>query len=499
VAAYTIGIDVGSQSIKACLLDPDGDVVAVGRQGCSMRHPASGWAEQDPAEWHVGLVAVVYEVLERAGVAGRDVGQLGLACQVDGVVPVDAALRPLRDAIIWLDRRAAAEASALVQSVGERELFELTGLNCNASHTSPKMMWLREHEPDVYAEARWLPAVGGYLVGWLTGEVAIDHANASSTLLYDVGEAGWSERLIEAAGIEAEMLPEVRDSTDLAGCLSRAAAERLGLTTDCKVIVGTGDEHGAALAAGLLRPGLVADVTGTAEPVAAVAAELTLDEEGLVETHAHAVPGTLLVENPGFVSGGSTLWLAESVLRRPQADVFSLAAEAPPGSDGAIFLPTLSGAMSPRWNDAMRGAFAGLAMNHTDAHLARAVLEGCAYALRDIVDRLDSLGLAGDEVRVVGGGARSSLWLQIKADVMDRPVRSVLAEEPTALGAAMLAGCAGGVFSDFDDAVARAVALAPEAIRPDPERAARYEETYAAYRRLYDGVEGSIGVEENVG
>jgi xylulokinase len=353
------------------------------------------------------------------------------------------------------------------------------------------MMWLRDNEPDSYREARWLPAVGGYLVGWLTGEVAIDHANASSTLLYDVGAAAWSDRLLDAAGLEAEMLPQVRDSTDVAGNLSAVAAERLGLTTDCKVVVGTGDEHGAALAAGLLRPGLVADVTGTAEPVAAVADELTLDEEGLVETHAHAVPGTLLVENPGFVSGGSTLWLGESVLRRPQADVFSLAAEAPVGSDGVTFLPALSGAMSPRWNDAMRGAFAGLAMNHCDAHLARAVLEGCAYALRDIVDRLDALGLAGDEVRVVGGGARSALWLQIKADVINRPVRPVLAEEPTALGAAMLAGVAAGAFSDFDDAVQRGVATAPEPILPNPERAAIYEEGYAAYRRLYDGIEES--------
>jgi xylulokinase len=223
-----------------------------------------------------------------------------------------------------------------------------------------------------------------------------------------------------------------------------------------------------------------------------VAEELTLDEELLVETHAHAVPGTLLVENPGFVSGGSTLWLAGSVLRRPQADLFALAAKAPAGSDGVMFLPTLSGAMSPRWNDAMRGAFAGLSMNHDDSHLSRAVLEGCAYALRDIVDRLEALGLAGDEVRVVGGGARSPLWLQIKADVLDRPVRPVLAEEPTALGAAMLAGVAGGAFDDFDDAVARAVAIAPEPILPDPERVARYRAGYAAYRRLFDGVEKAL-------
>jgi xylulokinase len=354
------------------------------------------------------------------------------------------------------------------------------------------MMWLRDNEAEMYAEAAWLPPVGSYLVGWLTGEMLVDHANASSTLLYDIAAADWSEELVEAAGLEMSMLPAVRDSTDVAGCLTASAAERLGLTTDCKVIVGTGDEHGAALAAGLLRPGLVADVTGTAEPVAAVADELTLDDELLVETHAHAVPGTLLVENPGFVSGGSTLWLSESVLRRPQSELFSLAAKAPAGSDGVLFLPTLSGAMAPRWNDDMRGSFAGLGMNHEDSHLCRAVLEGCAYALRDIVDRLDALGLVEDEVRVVGGGARSPLWLQIKADVLDRPVRPVLAEEPTALGAAMLAGVAGGAFASFDEAVDEAVELAPAQIVPDQGRAEAYRESYTTYRRLYDGVEGAL-------
>ncbi|HEX2393467.1 MAG TPA: FGGY family carbohydrate kinase [Solirubrobacterales bacterium] len=492
MGAHTIGMDVGSQSVKGCLLDPDGDVVAVGRRGATMRHPASGWAEQDPAEWETGLTAVVAELLERGGVKAAEVGQLGLACQVDGVVPVDAELRPLRDALIWLDRRAEAEAAELLERVGERELFELTGLNCNASHTAPKMMWLHRHEPEVYGETRWLPAVGPYLVARLTGEMAIDHANASSTLLYDVGEGVWSERLAEAAGIDLALLPAIRDSTDVAGVLTAEAAARLGLSPDCRVVVGTGDDHGAALAAGLLRPGPIADVTGTAEPVATVAEQLTLDEGGLVETHAHAVPRALLVENPGFVSGGSTLWLAESVIGCPQADVFELAGRAEPGAGGVLFLPTLSGAMAPRWNDRMRGAFAGLGMNHGQPELARAVLEGCAFALRDVVDRLESLGLGGEEVRVVGGGARSPLWLQIKADVLDRPVRPVLAEEPTALGAALLAALAGGSFGDFDEAIAHGVDVGP-AVRSDPARAALYAERHAAYRRLYDGVEGSIG------
>jgi xylulokinase len=495
---HVIGLDVGSQSVKGVLLGPGGTVVATARYGCEMRHRASGWAEQDPADWRLALTAVVRELLARSGIARADVGCLGLASQVDGVVPVDAELRPLRDAVIWLDRRATAQADALAARVGERELFEITGLNCDASHTAPKIMWLAEHEPRTYQQTRWLLPAGSYLVGWLTGRAVVDPANASSTLVYDVAKGAWSDQLLDAAGIDGGLLPEIRPATEVAGGLTEEAAAKLGLPVGCPVVVGTGDDHGAALAAGLLEPGLVVDVTGTAEPVGAVAGSLTLDPERLVETHAHAAPGTLFVENPGFVSGGSTLWLAGSVLRCTQAELLELAATAPAGSDGVLFLPALSGATAPRWNSDMRGAFAGLGMNHGGAELARAVLEGCAYALRDIVDRLAALGLAqpagpGGEVRVVGGGARSKLWLQIKADALNRPVRPVLAEEPTAVGAAMLAGVAAGMFPDLRAAVAATVALPPDPIEPDPVRAERYAEGYAAYRRLYDGVERSMG------
>jgi xylulokinase len=258
------------------------------------------------------------------------------------------------------------------------------------------------------------------------------------------------------------------------------------------VCVGTGDEHAASLAAGAVRPGVIADVTGTAEPVTVASPEPVVDPAQLVETHAHAAAGMFLVENPGFVSGGSTLWLAERILRCAQADVFDLAARSPAGSDGVLFVPALSGAMAPRWNSAMRGAFAGLAMNTTAEHLARAVLEGCAYALRDIVDRLDALGLADGEVRVVGGGGRSALWCQVKADVLNRPVRRVLAEEATALGAALLAGMAVGTFTDISDAVDRAVALAPDPVTPDPAGVEAYAAAYPRYRTLFDHIEEAL-------
>ena len=485
---HLIGVDVGSQSVKAVLCSPDGTALATAARPCAMAHPASGWSEQDPAQWRDGVSGAVRDVLAAADLDGGAVSHLGLACQVDGVVPVDAAMRPLRPAIIWLDRRAAGQAAALVQRLGTEAIFRISGLNPDASHIAPKMMWLREEEPEVYRSAHLLPPVGAYLVGWLTGVAVQDHANASSTLLYDVRERCWSDSLMEAAGIDERLLAPIVPSHQEVGTLTPEAAAQLGLTPACVAVAGTGDDHAAALGAGVVAPGAVADVTGTAEPVAAAAREPVFDEGRLVETHAHAVDGTLLVENPGFVSGGSVMWLARA-LGGAQADIFEWAARAPAGSDGVIFLPALSGATAPRWNDRMRGAFEGLSMNHDRGHLGRAVLEGCAYALRDIVDRLTEMGLAGSEIRVVGGGVRSPLWLQIKADVTGLPVRPVLEPEPTALGAAMLAGVGSGVFADAAGAAARMVRLAGSCHLPDEGRREVYDRSYRRYRRLFDALE----------
>jgi len=473
-------------------MDPDGRAVATAGHPLEMLHPAAGWAEQDPAAWCDGVAHVVRSLISAESLPAGAVTYLGLASQVDGVVPVDADLRALRPGIIWLDRRAAGQAFELAERIGADRIFATTGLNVDASHIAPKIAWLRDEEPDVFSSSRAFPPVGGYLLAWLTGAMAQDPANASSTMLYDPVASAFDAALVEAVGIDLDRLAEVRPSTEVAGHLTAAAADRLGLSTSCQVIVGTGDEHAACVGAGALFEGIVADVSGTAEPVAVTSFRPVFDPERVVETHAHALAGRLLVENPGFVSGGSTLWCARSILGIGQSELFGEAALAPPGADGVLFLPTLSGATAPRWNDRMRAAFAGLGMTHERRHLARAVLEGCTFALADIVGRLEALGLAGEEIRVVGGGARSPLWLQIKADVTGRCVRPVLAEEPTAHGAAMLAGLASGTFADIDDAVERAVELASEPFVPDPSAQAVYEERYGEYRALFDGVEGAL-------
>jgi len=487
-ASHLIGIDVGSQSVKGVLCDPDGSPRATAAHPCGMTHPASGWAEQDPAEWQAGICAVVRTLLAATAIEPSAVACIGLACQVDGVVPVDRGLRPLRPAIIWLDKRAVTQAGRLVSALGADAVFRTTGLVADASHTAPKMMWLRDEEPDVFRESALLLPPAAYLLGWLTGRPLQDHANASSSLVYDVARRGWSEPLLEAAGLDAELLAPIAASHEIAGPLLAEAAAETGLTTRCLAVVGTGDDHGAALGAGVVEPGLIADVTGTAEPVGTVAPELVLDSEQLLETHAHAVDGTILVENPGFVSGGSILWLAQ-VLGAQQPDIIAWAAQAPAGADGVTFLPTLSGATAPRWNHRMRGTFHGLSVNHDRRHLSRAVIEGCVYALRDITTRLHDMGLPGAEIRVVGGGTRSALWLQAKADVCGLPVRPVLGPQPTALGAAMLAAVGAGLYPGADAAARQMALLGEERCEPEPDRRACYDEGYQRYRQLFDAVE----------
>jgi len=301
----------------------------------------------------------------------------------------------------------------------------------------------------------------------------------------------YSDPMLAAAGIDPALMPPIRNSDEIVGTLLPGAAEALGLTTACQVVVGTGDEHGACVGAGGVTRDIIIDVAGTAEPVCVGSDRPLIDETGLVETHAHAVSDFYLIENPGFVSGGNTLWLSE-VLDCSQAENFALAEQSEPGARGVRFIPALSGAMAPRWNDLMRGAFYGLGMNHTAADLARAVVEGNDFAFTDIVRRMRDMGLGG-RVRVVGGGRRSEFSLTTKATLADCPVELVTSEETTAVGGAMIAAVGAGIFGSVGECVEAVVEVVPDIIEPDPSMHDRLEDAYGDYRRLYDALEMTFG------
>ena len=393
----------------------------------TMAHPHDGWAEQDPADWERrarGLRCARRG--EQAGVAPAPTsGCSGSPARSTGWSRSTTVCAPLRPAIIWLDRRAGRQTDALAAAAGA-ERAHRAHRACRRTPRTPRRRrcGCATRSPSTTAPRAGSRPVGGHLTGWLTGEVVQDHANASSTLLYDVHDPRLERRARRArrprrgqAAADPRLARGRRDAATARrrrrwGCRRRCRGHRRHRRRARR-------RRSAPARSG---PGSIVDVTGTAEPVAVPADEAVVDDERLVETHAHAVPtACLLVENPGFVSGGSTRWLAETQRISAGRGLRRSPPEAPPGADGVLFLPALSGSMAPRWNDRMRGAFAGLAMNHGGEHLARAVLEGCTFALRDIVDRFGALGLGGDEIRVVGGGARSPLWLQIKADVTGLP------------------------------------------------------------------------------
>ncbi len=418
----------------------------------------------------------------------REVGTIGFAAQVDGVVPVDATGNARRQAIIWMDRRAVEDCDSLERDVTRGRLFEITGLNLDAAHVAPKVLWIRRHEPEVFDAATHFLSPASFIVRALTDEVVCDDSNASSTMLYDIRRREWSQELMDASDLNPDLFGPIEQSWSVAGTPTKRAAESFGLDARTKVIVGCGDDHAACLGAGVTEPNLICDVVGTAEPICVSADGPVFDEERLVETHAHGHPNLWLIENPGFVAGGSVRWLSDT-LGTSHDELNTKAAATRPGAEGLVFLPCLSGATTPTWNSRMRGAFIGLSLRHGPGHLARAVLEGCSFATRDVLDRFSAMGLgAGDVVRIVGGGARSRSWCQIKADISGRTLATIQEPETTAVGAAMLACIAEGTFVSLSEAAGELVQFG-STFDPNPGLAPIYEDAYEHYRSAYAATE----------
>jgi xylulokinase len=488
---YVIGCDVGSQSTKAVLLSLAGEVVGEAGEGYAIDYPHPLWAEQPPERWVRALTLTIRRLLAVTGASPAQVRGLGLATQVDGVVAMDAAGRPLRPAIIWMDRRAGLQCQAVRQALVADRVFHLTGLNLDASHVAPKIRWIRDNQPEIYDQAAHFLLPGSYLAYYLTGELAGDYANASSTLLFDVRARAWSPEMCHLFGVELARLAPVHPATARLGTLRLAVAESLGLRAETAVVVGSGDEHAACLGAGVVRPGLVGDIAGTAEPVCAASFQPLFDPTRLVETHCHGDPDLWLLENPGFVSGGNYRWFRDHFAGDavgPGQNSYQIldgeAERAPPGAEGLIFLPCLMGAMAPTWNESARGTFFGFTLAHTRGHFVRALLEGSAYAVRDVVEQMRAVGLQLDEMRAMGGGAKGRLWNQIKADVTGLPVAVPHTPETTALGAAMLALVGVGAYAHLPEA-SQSIVRIRERYEPQPAAQAIYAEAYALYRQTY--------------
>jgi xylulokinase len=432
----------------------------------------------------------------RLAAAGRTIAALSFGSQLDGLVATDSAGRALHPALIWSDRRADAECRALAERIDVEGLREQTGCNLDPGHVAAKITWLRAHEPEVDRAAASYLLPGSWVARQACGELAVDPSNASSTGLLDPRRMEWCEEACAAFEVDPDRLAPIHPSETALGPIAPWLREATGLPADTEIVLGAGDEMAAVLGAGVIEPGEVCDVMGTAEPVCAVIDEPVVDGLGLVELHPHAVPGRWLLENPGWLSGGAYRWFRDE-LGGPEvaraaatgADVYellnALALRAPPGADGVSWIPALAGAMAPEWNARARAGWFGLTAAHGRAHMARALLEGNALALRDVVEAIAATGRRLTGLICVGGGARGGLLLSIRAHVTGLTVCRPHDVETTARGAAMLAAAGAGIHPGVAAAGRAMAGPRADPVEPDPELCAVYDTLHARHRRLY--------------
>jgi xylulokinase len=426
----------------------------------------------------------------------KPIAAISFGSQLDGLVATDARGRALRPALIWSDRRADAECRKVAGNGDLRRLREQTGCNLDPSHVAAKIAWLRVHEPEVDRATASYLLPGSWVARQAAGELAVDPTNASSTGLLDARALGWCEEACDAFEIDTSRLAPVHTSSSVLGPIAPWLRDATRLPASTQVVLGAGDEMAAVLGAGVTEPGEVCDVMGTAEPVCAVIDEPALDSPEVVELHPHAVPDRWLLENPGWISGGAYRWFRDE-LGGPEvaraaatgADVYellnTLALGAPPGADGVCWVPALAGAMAPEWNPRARAGWFGLTAAHGRAHMARALLEGNALALRDVVEAIAACGHEMTRLVCVGGGARGELLLRIRADMTGLSVCRPNDVETTARGAAMLAAAGIGLHATVCDAARAMAGPRTEPLEPDPELQRVYDDLYARHLRLY--------------
>lgn len=494
-----LGLDIGTTAAKAVLIEPAGRVLSVATTEYPLLMPRPGWTEQDPGAWWEASVASIRRVLAAPGVTGRAVAAVGLTGQMHGLVALDGAGRVLRPAILWNDQRTAEECAWITERVGAPRVLELTGNPVLTGFTAPKIIWVRRHEPERYERIAHILLPKDYVRYHLTGEFAIDVADASGTALFDVRRRTWSGEMIGALGIPASWLPRVVESPVLTGIVTPDAADATGLAAGTPVVGGAGDQAAQAVGTGIVRRGIVAATIGTSGVVFAHLDAVEVDPLGRLHTFCHAVPGKWHVMGVMLSAGGSLRWLRDSVGNeawyRPGVDPYDLmaaeATEVPPGSEGLVFLPYLSGERTPHADPYARGAFVGLTLRHHRGHLIRAVMEGVALGMRDSLEILRGMGLPVTQIRVSGGGARSPLWRQILADVLNTDVVTVTATEGAAFGAALLGGVGINVYQTVEAACDTAIAIV-EHTPPHPEHAASYQRIYEVYTQLYPTLRSSM-------
>ena len=490
---YFLGIDTSTTSSKALLIDEQGNVVAVASNPHTLQTPRALWSEQNPREWWEAVSASIRSVLEQAGIRGEGVSAVGLTGQMHGLVLLDEAGNVLRPAILWNDQRTQGQCDAIHRIIGREKFIQITGNVALTGFTAPKILWVKENEPEVFAKAKHVLLPKDYVRYQLTGEYAMDKADGAGTVLFDLKSRDWSDEVLSVLEIPREWMPRTFEGTEFAGYVTEEAASLTGLKAGTPVAAGGGDQAAGAVGVGAVEPGIIGLTVGTSGVVFATTPSALIEPEGRLHAFCHAVPGMWHFMGVMLSAAGSLQWYRDTLA--PNAsfdDLLKEAEEIPAGSEGSQFLPYLSGERTPHPDPLARGAFIGLTLRHNRAHMTRAVLEGVAFGLKDSFTLIQNAGLGEiTQVRGSGGGTKGALWRQIMASVLEAELVTVNTTEGGAYGAALLAGVGAGAWSDVVSACKACIKITGST-QPDASQTEAYEKAYTIYRELYPALRASF-------
>ena len=486
-----LGIDIGTSGTRAVVIAADGKILgSATHEHAPFLAPQLGWAEQDPLDWWQAATDAIGEAMRRAAVAGKDIACIGLAGQMHGAVLLDDKNQVLRPALIWCDQRTQAQCDWLTNTIGSKRIIELT---CNpplTNFTLTKLLWVHDREPEIWQRFRRVLLPKDYVRFCLTGEHAMDVADASGTLMLDVAHRRWSEAMIHEAGLSPSCLPNLFESQEICARVSAEGAAATGLRAGTPVVAGAGDQAAGAVGMGIVRAGTVSATIGTSGVVFAATDRPAMDAQGRLHTFCHALPNLWHVMGVTQAAGLSLRWFRNLVgpsipgTSISYEDLTREAAAVPAGAGGILWAPYLMGERTPHLDPKARGALIGFTASHNRGHIVRAILEGVAFSLKDTFSLFDDVRVPVNSIRIGGGGARSLLWRQIQADVYEREVEILEAEEGAAYGAALLAGVGAKLWGSVEEACEAALNVASR-VQPDPQAAEVMRQQYQLYRELY--------------
>ena len=491
--AYFLGIDTSTTSSKALVIDEQGNVIAVASNPHTLQTPRPLWSEQSPLEWWEAVAASIRSVLEKASLSGDQIGAVGLTGQMHGLVLLDQAGYVLRPAILWNDQRTQSQCEQIHRIIGKEKFIQITGNVALTGFTAPKILWVKENEPEVFEKAQHVLLPKDYIRYKLTGEYAMDKADGAGTVLFDLNARDWSDEVLSALDIPRTWMPRTFEGHEFTGHVTEEAASLTGLKVGTPVAAGGGDQAAQAVGVGAVEPGIVGLTVGTSGVVFATTPSALVEPEGRLHAFCHAVPGMWHFMGVMLSAAGSLQWYRDTLAPNISFDDLLKEAELiPAGSEGLQFLPYLSGERTPHPDPLARGAFIGLTLRHSRAHMTRAVLEGVAFGLKDSFTLIQNAGLGAiTQVRASGGGTKGALWRQILASVLEAELVTVNTTEGAAYGAALLAGVGAGAWIDLPAACKACVKITGSTL-PEPSGVDVYRKAYRIYQNLYPALKLSF-------